>query len=133
MRTQNKVQKNFKIGENQQVLRINHDELIVKNCPKRKQTIIQQSSFKLPPNYPSCKRNIWLELDKVWYCQICEHIINNQNIVLIKRISEKLRKDHVFSTRLPDAGKNLRGLYHPMVITTYKPAENLKIITKVKR
>ena len=78
LRTQYKVQKNFKIGENQQVLRKDHDELIVKSCPKRKQTIIQQSSFKLPPNCPSCKRNIWLKLDNVWYCQICEHIINNQ-------------------------------------------------------
>ena len=31
--------KNFKIGENQQVLRKDHDELIVKNCPKRKKQL----------------------------------------------------------------------------------------------
>ena len=78
LRTQYKVQKYNEIGENQQVFRKDHDELIVKICPKRNQTIIQQSSFKLPPNCPSCKRTIWLEFDKVWYCQICEHTIKNQ-------------------------------------------------------
>ena len=77
-RIQYQVEKNFKIGENQQVFRKDHDELIVKICPKRNQTIIQPSSFKLPPNCPSCKRTIWLEFDKVWYCQICEHTIKNQ-------------------------------------------------------
>ena len=57
LRTQYKVQNN-EIGENQQVFRKDHDELIVKNGPKRNQTIVQQPIFKLPPNCPSIKRNL---------------------------------------------------------------------------
>ena len=46
MRTQYKVQKNIEKGKNQKVFRNGHDELIVKNCPKKKQTNIQQPKFK---------------------------------------------------------------------------------------
>ena len=78
MRTQYKVQKNIKTGEDQKVFRNDHDELLVKNCPEKEQTNNQQPKFKKKqPNCPSCKRNFWLELDKVWYCQICECFINN--------------------------------------------------------
>ena len=37
-----------------------------------------------------------------------------------------LRRDHDFSTRWLDADKKLRGLYHPMVNTTYKSLVDLK-------
>ena len=46
LRTQYKVQKTIKIGDNQKVFRIDHDELLVKNCPEKKQTNIQQPKFK---------------------------------------------------------------------------------------
>ena len=46
MRTQNKVQKNSKRRENQKVFRNDQCEVIVKNCPKKKQTNIQQPKFK---------------------------------------------------------------------------------------
>ena len=46
MRTQYKVQKNIKTGEDRKVFRNDHDELLVKNCPEKEQTIIRQPRFK---------------------------------------------------------------------------------------
>ena len=46
MRTQNKVQKNIKTGEDQKDFWNNHDELLVKNCPEKEQTNNQQRRFK---------------------------------------------------------------------------------------
>ena len=46
MRTQYEVQKNINVGENQEVFRIDHDELLVKNCPEKEQTNNQQPKFK---------------------------------------------------------------------------------------
>ena len=46
LRTQYKVQKTIKIGDNQKVFRIDHDELLVKNCPEKEQTNNQQPKFK---------------------------------------------------------------------------------------
>ena len=46
--------------------------MLVKNCPKKKQTVIQQPKVKLPPYCPSCKQNIWIELHSNWYCQFWE-------------------------------------------------------------
>ena len=45
MRTQYEVQKISKIGENQKVFRNDQCEVIVKNCPKKKQTNIQRPEF----------------------------------------------------------------------------------------
>ena len=78
MRTHYQVQKNLGIRKSQKVFRKHNDEILVKNCPKKTKTDIQQPKFKLPPFCPSCKRTIWLELDKVCYCQICEYFIINQ-------------------------------------------------------
>ena len=78
LRTQYKVQKNINLGENQKVFRIDHDELIVKNCPEKNKQLFNNLSLKKSPNCSSCKWNIWLELDKVWYCRVYECIINNQ-------------------------------------------------------
>ena len=72
LRTHYQVQKNLRIRKNQLVFRKDNDEILVKNCPKKKQTVIQQPKVKLPPYCPSCKRNIWIELHSNWYCQIWE-------------------------------------------------------------
>ena len=43
--------------------------MTVKNSPiNKKLPNFQQSKFK-QPNFPSCKRNNWLEFDKVYYCE----------------------------------------------------------------
>ena len=58
-RAQYQIQNETQVRKNQKVIKNDNDELIVKNYQKNKQPIIQQL-----PNYPSCKRNIWLEFDK---------------------------------------------------------------------
>ena len=50
-----------------------------------KQPIQQQQQPKLP-KCPSCKRKNWLEIDKGYYCQNCENIINKQNHQIDKKI-----------------------------------------------
>ena len=49
LRTQYQVQNETQIRKNQKVFKIDNDQLILKNYPKNKQTIIQQQKFK-PPN-----------------------------------------------------------------------------------
>ena len=68
--------KNFQDKKKSNVFRKDNDELLIKNCPKKKRTIIQQTKSKLPPKGPSFKRKTLLELDNVWFCQICQNIIN---------------------------------------------------------
>ena len=51
--------------------------MIVKNCPKSEQPIIQQPKVRLP-NCRGCKRKNWLKFDKGFYCRNCEYIINKQ-------------------------------------------------------
>ena len=65
LRTQYQVKDEVKIRKNQQVIKNDNNQLIVKNYPrnKNKQPIFQQQKFK-PPNCPSCKRNNWSEFDK---------------------------------------------------------------------
>ena len=55
LRTQYQIQNDTKIRRNQEVIKNDNDQLIVKNYPKNKQRIIQ----KQLPNCPSCKRNNW--------------------------------------------------------------------------
>ena len=76
LRTQYQLQNETQIRRNQKVIENDNDELIVKNYPKNKnkQPIIQ----KQLPNCPYGKRNNWLKLDKGYYCQNCEYIINKQ-------------------------------------------------------
>ena len=59
--TQNQVQNETQIRKNQKVVE-NNGKLEVKNYPKKKQTIIQKQIFN-PPNCPTCKQNICLEID----------------------------------------------------------------------
>ena len=109
MRTQYQIQNNTQIRRNQKVIRDDNNELVVKNDPKKKQPIIQQHS-----NCPNCKRNNWLEFDKVYYCQNCEHTIHKQK----HRIGKKVRRqDHHFSTRLPYANKKIREVWMKMINT----------------
>ena len=74
--------------------------MIVKNYPKRKQPIQQQSKMK-PPNC-SCKTKKRVEFDKGYYCQNCDYYNNNnkQKHQIDKKV---LGQDHNFSTRLPYA------------------------------
>ena len=58
----------LRLGKNQKVIRIDNDELIVKNYPKNKQSNIQQAKIK-QPNCPNCKKNKWLETDKSYHCK----------------------------------------------------------------
>ena len=94
LRTQYQVQNETKIRRNQKVLKNDNDQLIVKKYPRnKKQPIIQQQL----PNCPSCKRNIWIEFDKGYYCRNCEYIINKQRHQIDKNIR---RQDRDFSSRL---------------------------------
>ena len=67
LRTQYQVQNETQIRRNQKVIKNDNNDLVVKNYPKNKQSIKQQSKFK-PPNCPSCKRNNLLDFDKCYYC-----------------------------------------------------------------
>ena len=86
LRTQYQVQNDTQIRRNQEVIRSDNDQLIVKNYPKNKnkQPIVQQQKFK-PPNCPTCKQNNWLEFDKGYYCTNCEYIINKQKHQIDKK------------------------------------------------
>ena len=101
LRTQYQVQNEIQIRRNQKVIRNDSDQLVVKNYPKNKQPIQQQ------PKCPSCKRNIWLEFDKSYYCQNCKFIINKQRHQIDRKI---LIQDWDFSTRLNYANKKFREL-----------------------
>ena len=57
LRTQYQVQIETQIRRNQKDIKNDNDQLIVKNRPTNKQSIIQQQKFK-PLNCPSCKQNI---------------------------------------------------------------------------
>ena len=67
---------------------------------------MKQQKIK-PPNCPWCKRNIWLEFAKRYFCRNCEHIINKQKHQIDKKVR---RQDHYFSTRLPCANKKIREI-----------------------
>ena len=96
-----------------------NDELVVKNYPKKQP--IQQQPKITPPNCPRCKRNIWLQFDKGYYCQICEYIIDK----LKHQIDNKVhRQDNYFSTRLPFANKKIREKYFSMTNITYNSTED---------
>ena len=92
LRTQCQVQNETQIRRKQKLIKNDNDQLVVKNYPKKKQAIIQQSNFK-PPNCPSCKQNIWLEFDKSYYCRNCEYITNKQKHQIDRKV---LRQDRVF-------------------------------------
>ena len=111
--TQYQVQKETEIRRNQKVIK-NDDQLIVKNYPRNKKEPIQQQP-KIP-NCPSCKRNIWLEFDKGYYCKNCEFIISKQKHQVDKNV---LRQGRDFSTRLNYANTKIRETYTNLVNTTH--------------
>ena len=121
LRTQYQVQIETQIRKNQKVIKNDNDQLIVKNCTKNKQPIIQQQNFK-PPNCPTCKQNIWLEFDKDYYCTNCENIIKKQKHQNDKSV---LRQDRDFSTRLNYANKKIRDIWMNMVNTNYNTTEDM--------
>ena len=118
LRTQYQVQNETPIRRNQKVIKNDNDEFIVKKYPrnKNKQPNIQQQL----PNFPSCKRNIWLEFDKGYYCLNCDFIINKQEHQIDKK---DLRQDRDFCTRLNYASKKLREIWMYMVNTKYVSTE----------
>ena len=113
LRTHYQVQNETQIRRNQKGIKNDNDQLLVTNYPKNKQSNFQQPKFK-PPNYPSCKRNNWLEFDKGYFCRNCEIISTNKNNKLIKKV---LRQDHNFSSRLPYANKKIREIWMNSVNT----------------
>ena len=112
LRTQYQVQNETQIRRNQKVIRNDNDQLVVKNYPKNKnkQPSIQQQL----PNCPSCKRNIWLDFDKGYYCKNCEFIINKQKHQIDKKV---LRQGRGFSSRMSYANKKIREIIIDMVHT----------------
>ena len=85
LRTQYQVQNETQIRKNQKVIKNDNNELLVKNYPKNKPPIIQQSKFK-PPNCLKCKRHNWLEFYMGFYCQNCEYNINKQKHQIDKKV-----------------------------------------------
>ena len=77
MRIQYQVQNETQVRKNQKIFNNVNDELVVRNYPENKQSIIKQPKFELP-NCPSCKRTIWLDFDKGYYCKNCEYNIDKQ-------------------------------------------------------
>ena len=101
LKTQYQIQNETQIRRHQKVIKNEKDELVVRNYPKNKnkQLNIQQQL----PICPGCKRNIWLEFDKGYYCINCEYIINKQKHQIDKKV---LRQERDFSTRLSYVKKN---------------------------
>ena len=118
MRTKSQVQNETHIRNNHKVIKIDNDQLLVKNyTEKNKQPINQQQI----PNCPSCKRNIWLESDKGYYCN-CEYIINKQKHQIEKKV---FRQDKDFSTILNYANKKIKEIWMNMVNTNYNTTEDM--------
>ena len=111
LRTQYQVKNQTQIRTNQEVIRNDDNQLVVKTYPKNKnknkQPNIQQRKFGLP-NCPSCKQNSWLEIDKGFYCKNCEYIINKQKHQIDKKV---LRQSQDFSTRLNYSIEKIREIY----------------------
>ena len=84
MRTQYQVQNETQIRRNQKVIRNDNNELVVKNYPEKKPLIQQQPKIKLPI-CPNCKRKIWIEFDRGYYCQNCEYFVNEQKHQIDKK------------------------------------------------
>ena len=129
-RIQNQVQKLTQVGKNQKVIKNETDELIVKNYPKiKKQPIFPQTKYK-PPECPSCKQNIWLDFNKVFVCQNCQIIVNNQKHQFDKKV---FRQNHYFSSTLPYANQKMREIFYSTVHTTFNSSEDMiNILQRLK-
>ena len=86
--TQYQVRNETQIRRNQKVIKNDNDQLVVKNYPKNKNK--QPNIRNQLPNCPSCKRNNWLKIDKGYYCEICELIINKQKHQIDKKFLVKI-------------------------------------------
>ena len=104
LRTQVQNQNTTQMRKNQKNIE-NNGKLEVKNSPEKKQPLIQQQPNFKPPNCPSCKQNIWLKIDKGYYCRNCEYIFMKQKHQIDKKVR---RQDHDLSTRLTNAIKKIR-------------------------
>ena len=123
LRTQFQVQNETRIRKNQNVIKNDEDELLVKKYLKNKQPFFQnqQQKFK-PPDCPTYKQITCLEFDKGYYCRNCEYIINKQKHQIDKKV---LRQDHKFSTRLNYANKKIREIWMNMINTNYNSTEDM--------
>ena len=121
LRTQYQVQNETQVRKNQNVIKNDNDQIVVKNYSKNTKQQIQQQKFK-PPNCPSCKRSSWMEIDKGYYCRNCEYIINQQKRQINKNV---LRQDRDFSTRLNYANEKIRDIGMNMVNTNYNSTEDM--------
>ena len=121
LRFQYQVQNETQVRKNQKVIKIDNDQLIVKNYPKNKKHPIQQQPKFKPPNCPSCKQNIWLKFDKGYCCTNCEYNINKQRHQTDKYV---LRQERDFSTRVNYANKKIRDIWINMVNTNYNTTED---------
>ena len=111
LRTQYQVQNETHKRKNQKVVE-NNEKLEGKNYPKNeKQTIIQQQ-----PNCLSCKRNLWLEIEKGYCCKNYENIINKEKHQIDRKVR---RQECYFSTRLPYDNRRVRDIYYSVVDTIY--------------
>ena len=90
LRAQYQVQNDTQIRKNQKVIKNDNNELIVKNYPKKKQSIQQQQPKFNLPNCPSCKQKSWLEFNKGFYYQNCEYIIDKQKHQIDKKFLDKI-------------------------------------------
>ena len=79
MQNETQIRKNQKVVEN-------NGKLEVRNYPKNKQPFQQQQKIN-PPNCPSCKQKMCLEIDKSYYCKNCVYNINKQKHQIDKKIS----------------------------------------------
>ena len=124
LRLQYQVQNETQIRRNQKVIKNDNNQLIVKNYPKNNNKNNQPVIQKQLPDCPNCKRNVWLEFDKGYYCRNCEYIINKQKHQIEKKV---LRQTHDFSNRLNYANKQIRNIYINMVNTKYNTTEDMII------
>ena len=92
--------------------------MIVRNYSKNKQPIVQ----KHLPNCRSCRRKIWLQFDKGYYCKNCEDIINKQKHQIDRNV---LRQERVFSTRLNYANKKIGETWMNLLSTNFNSTEDM--------
>ena len=62
------------------------------------------------------------KFDEGWCCQNCESINNKLKHQIDKKV---YRQSHYFSTGLPYAEKQIRGIYYSMIHTTYISTEDM--------
>ena len=71
---------------NERVIKNDKDHLVVKDYPKNKNE--QPINQKQLPKCPSCKRNMWLEVDKAYFRK--NSLSTKKNNRLIEKTSDKI-------------------------------------------